>query len=65
MFVEAGHFAIILALTLALVQSVLPFWGARVGDLGLMRVGSSAALTLSTRNGQSSVLVSSTEPTAS
>ena len=44
MFVEAGHFAIILALSLALVQSVLPFWGARVGDLGLMRIGSSAAL---------------------
>ena len=44
MIAEAGHYALILALTLALVQSVLPIWGAQTGDLGLMRIGPSAAL---------------------
>jgi cytochrome c-type biogenesis protein CcmF len=44
MIVEAGHYALILALTLAAIQSVLPIWGARTGDLGLMRTGTSAAL---------------------
>ncbi|WP_448953375.1 heme lyase CcmF/NrfE family subunit [Labrys neptuniae] len=44
MIVEAGHYALILALTLALLQSVLPLWGARTGDLGLMRIGTTAAL---------------------
>jgi cytochrome c-type biogenesis protein CcmF len=41
---EIGHFALILTLTLALAQSVVPFVGARVGDLNLMRFGSSAAI---------------------
>lgn len=40
MFVELGHFALILSLTLSLVQSVVPVWGARRGDLGMMGVGS-------------------------
>jgi cytochrome c-type biogenesis protein CcmF len=44
MIVEIGHFALVLALAAALAQTVAPFWGARVGDLGLMGVGSSAAL---------------------
>ena len=28
MLVETGHFALVLALALALVQAVLPLWGA-------------------------------------
>lgn len=44
MIVEAGHYAMILALALAIVQSVAPFWGARANDLDLMRVGVSTAL---------------------
>ena len=37
MIVEIGHYALVLALALALVQSVLPVWGAATGDEGLMR----------------------------
>jgi len=45
MIVEIGHFALVLALAAALAQTIVPFWGARVGDRGLMEVGRSAALT--------------------
>src|SRR5271156_6026003 len=45
MIVEIGHFALVLALCAALAQTFVPFWGARVGDRGLMEVGRSAALT--------------------
>ncbi len=38
MIVEIGHYAMVLALVLALVQSLMPFWGARTGDVGLMRI---------------------------
>ena len=41
---ETGHFALILALTLALAQSIVPLIGTRLGDLKLMRFGSSAAI---------------------
>jgi len=41
---EVGHFALILTLTLALAQSILPIAGAHLGDLKLMRFGSSAAV---------------------
>jgi cytochrome c-type biogenesis protein CcmF len=44
MIVEAGHFALILALALALAQTAIPFWGARSGDAALMGVGVSAAI---------------------
>ena len=44
MIVEAGHFALALALALALVQTFAPFWGARRNDAALMNVGVSAAL---------------------
>ena len=44
MIVEIGHFALVLALAAALAQTVIPFWGARVGDIGLMNVGRNAAL---------------------
>src|ERR1700733_6424349 len=36
MIVELGHYALILALCLALMQSVLPFWGVRHRDAALM-----------------------------
>ena len=45
MIVEIGHFALVLALAAALIQTIAPFWGARFGDAGLMGVGRSAALT--------------------
>jgi cytochrome c-type biogenesis protein CcmF len=44
MIVEIGHFALVLAFAAALAQTIVPFWGARVGDLGLMTVGRNAAL---------------------
>ncbi|MEP3277379.1 MAG: heme lyase CcmF/NrfE family subunit [Stappiaceae bacterium] len=44
MIVETGHYALILALVMALVQSTLPAIGARRGDVGLMSVGSPVAL---------------------
>src|SRR3954468_655014 len=44
--IEAAHFALALALGLSLVQFVVPLWGARTGDLSLMRVGSTVALTV-------------------
>ncbi len=44
MIVEAGHFALVLALALSLVQSTVPFWGARKNDSQLMSVGVGAAL---------------------
>jgi cytochrome c-type biogenesis protein CcmF len=44
MIIELGHFALILALALALVGMVLPAWGARIGDARLMGVAEPAAL---------------------
>ncbi len=44
MIVEIGHFALILALALALVQSVAPLIGAWRADRALMGVASSAAI---------------------
>ncbi|MDF1607263.1 heme lyase CcmF/NrfE family subunit [Hoeflea sp. YIM 152468] len=45
MITELGHFALILALATAVVQSVVPFIGARRRDAGLMAVGPMAAVT--------------------
>jgi cytochrome c-type biogenesis protein CcmF len=45
MIVEFGHFAVVLALALAIVQMTLPAWGARIGDRRLMAVAEPAALT--------------------
>jgi len=42
---ELGHFALILALAVALVQGTLPLIGASRGDLRLMTLGRTAALT--------------------
>jgi cytochrome c-type biogenesis protein CcmF len=44
MIVELGHFAVILALAVALVQMALPAWGAHTGDARLMQVAEPAAL---------------------
>ena len=38
MIVEVGHYALVLALALALVQSVLPIWGVKAADARLMAV---------------------------
>ena len=45
MIVEIGHFALVLALCAAIAQTIVPSWGARLGDPALMAVGQSAALT--------------------
>jgi cytochrome c-type biogenesis protein CcmF len=44
MIIELGHFALILALAVALLQMLLPAWGARTGDANLMAVAAPAAL---------------------
>ncbi|GLK84902.1 heme lyase CcmF/NrfE family subunit [Ancylobacter defluvii] len=41
---EIGHYALVLALAVAILQTVLPIWGARANDAALMRVGPSLAL---------------------
>jgi cytochrome c-type biogenesis protein CcmF len=41
---EFGHYALVLALALALVQAIVPLWGARTNDATLMGVGGSTAL---------------------
>src|SRR5215470_1357002 len=38
MIAETGHYALILALAVAIVQTILPIWGARVRDPQLMAV---------------------------
>ena len=43
MIAELGHYALILALGVAIVQTVLPFWGARRRDPQLMAVAVPAA----------------------
>ena len=45
MIVELGHFALVLALALALVQSSVPFWGALQRDPRLIAVAPPAAIT--------------------
>ena len=44
MIVELGHFALILALCVAVVQMVLPMWGAQTRNASLMAVGQPAAV---------------------
>ena len=44
MIAEAGHYALVLALALALIQSTVPLLGARWGDHALMNVARSTAL---------------------
>ena len=38
MIVETGHYALVLALALALVQAVVPFWGAGAAMRALMAI---------------------------
>ncbi len=44
MIVEIGHYALTLALALALVQAIVPLWGTLRGDEGLASVALSCAL---------------------
>jgi cytochrome c-type biogenesis protein CcmF len=44
MIAETGHYALVLALALAILQSVLPVWGARVRDAALMGLASPLAI---------------------
>jgi cytochrome c-type biogenesis protein CcmF len=44
--VEAGHFALALALGLSLIQLVVPLWGARANDPVLMAVAPTSALAV-------------------
>ncbi len=44
MIAELGHYALVLALALALVQSIVPIVGARLGDDTLMGVAGPTAL---------------------
>ena len=44
MIIEIGHFALILAVGVALYQFLAPLYGAQTGHAGLMRAGISAAL---------------------
>ncbi len=44
MITELGHFALVLSFLVCVVQMLLPAWGARTGDVRLMRVGEPAAL---------------------
>ncbi len=43
MIVELGHFALVLALSLSLVQAIVPFYGSQVGDARLMSVANSVS----------------------
>ena len=45
MMVETGHFALVLAFALALVQSVVPLAGARYGSQRMMAVGGPVAIS--------------------
>jgi cytochrome c-type biogenesis protein CcmF len=44
MIAESGHYALVLALALALIQSTVPLLGARLRDAALMNVARSAAV---------------------
>ncbi len=44
MIVETGHYALVLALALALMQFAVPFAGARLDDAALMRVARPSAI---------------------
>jgi cytochrome c-type biogenesis protein CcmF len=44
MIVELGHFALVLALVVALAQTALPLWGAQINNARLMSLARPAAL---------------------
>ncbi len=43
--VEIGHFALVLAFALSLVQAIVPLLGARAGNARMMAVAGPAAVT--------------------
>jgi len=45
MIIETGHYALALALAVALLQSILPLWGTRTGDRALTSIAVPAAIT--------------------
>jgi cytochrome c-type biogenesis protein CcmF len=45
MIAEVGHYALVLALALGLIQSIVPVIGARKRDVGLMKLADSTAMT--------------------
>ena len=45
MIAELGHYALVLALAVALVQTVVPLWGARTLNVAMMNVATPAALS--------------------
>ncbi len=45
MIIELGHYMLILAFALSLVQSVVPIWGAQIDDNRMMSVASPIAIT--------------------
>ncbi|MGV8840091.1 MAG: heme lyase CcmF/NrfE family subunit [Bauldia sp.] len=45
MIAELGHYALVLAIAVAIVQSTVPLWGARTGDSRLMAIARPAAIT--------------------
>ncbi|MDB5569054.1 MAG: cytochrome c assembly protein [Hyphomicrobiales bacterium] len=44
MIVETGHYALVLAFALALVQGTIPLWGSLAGDRALMAVAAPASI---------------------
>ncbi len=44
MLIEAGHYALVLALAVCIVQTIVPVWGARRDDAALMEMGAACAL---------------------
>ncbi|WP_137388034.1 heme lyase CcmF/NrfE family subunit [Rhodoligotrophos defluvii] len=44
MIIEAGHFALVLAMVVALYQAAVPLYGAHVGNDRMMRVAATAAV---------------------
>ncbi len=44
MIVELGHFALVLAVVIAVMQTTVGLWGAQSGDVRLMRIATSAAI---------------------
>ena len=46
MTVEIGHFALVLALAMALVQAILPVYGAHRGDQRLMATANHTSIAI-------------------
>jgi len=44
MIVEIGHFALLFAIAVALMQMTIPFYGAQTGDISMMALAEPAPL---------------------